>query len=486
MFANNMSNKTGVRSLSFNAGFLVFSRVLEKAILFIYILILARLLGPEMIGLYNYGLAWYLIFLPLACWALGQLLGMYLGRKPSNTEDIVGATLLIRIFATVLAALFCFIIGFLTNDDPLSRIVVSVFVIALVGRSLAMWGRACFVAVELSHYSAGLEVGFRLLEVFCGLIYFFFGGGIIGLCAIHSACFVVEGLIAIVLVRKRLSFRKIFVPSSFLRPYAVEAFPIVLNIFFLLALFQSGFVVLKHVSMDMRTLGLYTVASLLISNTAFISEALGNAALPILSRAHARGTGETIIFLEAMLKICTLCSAVLIIFVIIFDTIIIQILYGEKYLMASGVLVICAIAMLSCYALPIVNSVLYAGFEYVLAAVNIGVALIANIIVTILLVPSMAEKAPAFGLLTGASIALILHLILIHRRIGKISWWRSVIKPNASVILAITVTWNLKQFGVWGLGVGLVILGACFAGWKMITPQEVDYFVKLVPWLHRS
>ena len=117
MSANNMSNKTGVRSLSFNAGFLVFSRILEKAIRFIYILILARWLGPEMLGLYNYGLAWYLIFLPLACWGLGELLSIHLGRKPENTEDIVGATLLARLFITIVFALIYFTIGYISNDD---------------------------------------------------------------------------------------------------------------------------------------------------------------------------------------------------------------------------------------------------------------------------------------------------------------------------------------------------------------------------------
>jgi O-antigen/teichoic acid export membrane protein len=136
--------------------------------------------------------------------------------------------------------------------------------------------------------------------------------------------------------------------------------------------------------------------------------------------------------------------------------------------------------------LPIANNVLNAGAKYVRAAINIGIALIANIVISIYLTPTIGEMAPAFGLLAGGTIALIMHLIMIHRTIDKISWWPAVIKPYTSVGLAVIVTWNLKQFGGTGLAVGLVCLLSCFAGWKMFTREEMGYFVKLIPWLQRT
>lgn len=292
MPAINVQHKTGVRSLFYNAGFLVFSRISEKAIRFFYLLVLARLLGPHMLGLYNYGLAWYLIFLPLATWAFGALLSIYLGRKPENAEDIVSATLLFRLLTTTLTAVCCLVIGLFSNSDSMSQSLISILVIALVGRSLAMWGRSCFVAVELSQYSAGLEIGFRIVEVFCGLVYLSIGGGIIGLGTIHAACWVAEGIVALALVRNRLCFRKFFAPWSLVRQVAVEAFPITVNTFLSVAMIQSGFIVLKHLAADTRVLGFYAVAFQLVVNTTLIPEALGSAALPILSRAYGRGTGS--------------------------------------------------------------------------------------------------------------------------------------------------------------------------------------------------
>jgi len=485
MSTNNLSQRTGVLSFSFNAGFLVFSRLVEKGVRFIYLLVLARYLGPSMLGLYNYGIAWYLIFLPLVCWGLGQLLSIHLGRKHPNAEDVVGATLFIRLFTTIVFAACCFAIGFLSNDSALSRNVITIFVFALIGRSLAMWGRACFVAVELSQYSAGLEIGFRLMEVFIGVVYLWFGGGIIGLCIIHAGCWLAEGAVALYLVRKRLCFRKSFVPWSFARPYVLEAFPIAVNIFFLIALFQSGFVVLKHLAVDPSALGFYSVAFQLVVNTVLVTEAIGQAALPILSRADDRGTGEQIVFLEAMLKICFFCATVLVLFVIVYGSVVIRVLFDQEYLNASDALLICSISMIAYYALPFANEVLRAGLKYIPATVNIGIALIANIIVSVFLISEMGEKAPAIGLVVGASSALMLHLIVIHRKIGKIAWWCAVFKPMLSVFIAVTATWNLKQFGGYGFGVGLIIISTCFAVGRIFTPVEMGYFAKILSSLRR-
>ena len=475
----------GVNSIAKNAGFLVFSRVSEKAIRFVYVIMLARWLGPELLGLYNYGLAWYLIFLPLAFWGIGVLLSVYLGRKPKDAEDVVAATFLIRSVATLAAALFCFIIGFISNDDPITRNVISIFVIALVGRSLAVWGRSCFIAVERSHYSAGMEIGFRIIELCCGLVYLLSGGGILGLCGIHSVCWVAEGVLALSLVRRRLNFRKILVPWNRIHPYAIEAFPIAANIFLFTVLFQSGFVVLKHVSTDALALGYYTVAFQLVANTILIPQAFGQAALPVLSRAHSRGAGESIVFLEVMIKICALFSAVLVMFVIVYNTYILELLFGEKYLNSSGALIVCSIAMIPYYALSFAHNILNAGGKYALAAINIGIALIASIVITVALSP-MEQLAPAFGLLVGAIVALMFHLIVIHKKIRRISWQRAIVKPYVSAIIAIIVTWNLKQFGIFGLGAGLVVLGGCFTFCKMFTSQEIGYFAKLMPWLQRA
>jgi O-antigen/teichoic acid export membrane protein len=173
-------------------------------------------------------------------------------------------------------------------------------------------------------------------------------------------------------------------------------------------------------------------------------------------------------------------------FVIVYGSVVIGVFFGQEYLKAFNALIICSITMIAYYALPFANEVLRAGLKYIPAAVNIGIALIANIIVSVLLASKMGEKAPAIGLVVGASLALIFHLIVIHRKIGEIAWWRAVFKPMLSVLIAVTVTWNLKQFGGVAFGSGLLILCTFYSGLKMFSPQELGYFARAIPWPRKS
>jgi O-antigen/teichoic acid export membrane protein len=481
MSAHQISRMDSVLSLSRNAGFLILSRVLEKGIRLFYIIILARWLGPEILGLYNYGIAWYLLFLPLAYWGIGSLLSVHLGRRQENAEDIVGALFLLRTVMTLAAALSCLVIGLLSHQDALTRHIISLFVIALAARSLAQWGRSCFVALEQSRYSAGLEVGFRMVEALFGILYLSTGGGLTGICAIHAIGWILEAALALVLVHRRLGFKKFHVPWRFASPYAREAFPVAVNVFLFLAMFQAGFIVLKHMLSEPISLGLYTVAFQMVFNTSLIPQAFGKAALPILSREYSRGSGQDIVIFQMTLKIFAFFSALLVMVVILYGDALLRMLFGSEYLPASGALVIIAAAMIGGYALPFANNVLLSAGRFILAGVTVGVSLFTVTTVSLFLTPLFKEKGPAYGLLAGCSAALMLHLAAIHFKVGKISWWPAVIKPYACVTAAVLAVWYLRYYGEFGFIAGLALLVICYLAGSMFTAGELSLFKELIP-----
>jgi len=478
----NNTKRDGIRSIVYNAGFLVFSRLFEKAIRFLYVIILARYLGPELLGIYNFGLASYLIFLPVAVWGMGILLSVHIGKKPENADSIIATTFVLRTVTTLFALMLCFGIGWFSHNDLLTSKIVFIFTFSIIGRSFAVWSRSCFVASEQSHYSAVLEIGFRLVEFICGIVYLLMDGGIIGLCIIHSGCWLIEGVTGLFLVRSRFNIQKFSLSKQRVYTFARDAFPIAINMFFFTALLQSGFVVLKSISTDKLALGYYTIGFQLVVNTGLIPTAFGKAAMPVLSRASERGTDETIVFLEMMLKICALFSAILAITLICFNSLIINLVFGPEYLKASGPLFLSALAMMSYYALTFTNNILNAGGRYIPAALSMGAALIVSLVSTVL-VSSMQQNAPAIGLMAGASVALVLQLFIIQNKIGKVAWWQSFFKPYIIAIIAVAVTWGLKDFGIYGFIAGSSVMCSGFMFSKMFTANEMGYVIKLLPWL---
>ena len=59
----------GIRSIARNAMFLASTQVIKIVTKIVYVVIVARLLGPELYALLAYSHAWYLAFLPIAVFA---------------------------------------------------------------------------------------------------------------------------------------------------------------------------------------------------------------------------------------------------------------------------------------------------------------------------------------------------------------------------------------------------------------------------------
>ncbi len=472
--------REGVQSIAFNAGFLIFSRSSEKAIRFVYVIILARYLGPELLGLYNYGLACYLIFLPLSFWGIGILLSINLGKIKENEKSIIATTLVLRLLTSVIAAAICIFTGWIGNEAPFTFKVVTVFSIALVGRSIAVWTRECFTAKERSQYSAGLEISFRFLEFTLGTTFLLSGGGLLGLCVIHGMCWFLEALTGLRLVWKQFgislkqSSRKMFYQLAY------EAVPVAINAFFFEAQFQIGLILLKGLASDKQSLGYYSIAFQLVANTVLLPMAFGKAAMPVLSRANDRGAKETIIFLQMMLKLCALFSTLLVCGVVVFNTPVIRVLFGVEYLDASQPLILCAIAMMFYYALTFANSVLNAGKKYSLAALSIGAALIVNVLLTVIFSDHL-QNAPAVGLIGGASVALIGQLVIIHQKIGKVDWYQSFFKPYVIAVGSVLLTWQLRHLGIVGFLCGFVLVCVGFTVSNVFTAVELGYVAKFLP-----
>lgn len=92
----------GINSITFNASFLVISKFVEKNFRFVYLIILARYLGPKNIGLYNFGIAFYLLFMPLVMWGMREFLGVVIGKEKKDYTEAIANTLFLRLITTVL------------------------------------------------------------------------------------------------------------------------------------------------------------------------------------------------------------------------------------------------------------------------------------------------------------------------------------------------------------------------------------------------
>jgi PST family polysaccharide transporter len=94
-----------LRKIISNIGWLFADRVLRMGIGLIVGAWVARYLRPQQFGLYNYALAFVLLFSAIATLGLDQIVVRNIVREPSSKDEILGTAVVLRLFAGILSLL---------------------------------------------------------------------------------------------------------------------------------------------------------------------------------------------------------------------------------------------------------------------------------------------------------------------------------------------------------------------------------------------
>lgn len=471
--------KKGIFSIANNATFLIGSRFLEKAIRFFYLIVLARYLGPEDLGLYNYGISWYLLFISLSMWGIGGFLSVEMGKKAKGPSEIISTSLFLRVCTTVLGFCACLFLAWITNENQKTLIIVVVVSSALIGRSFATYGRNLFVADEKSHVSAVSEIFFRITEFAIGGVWLLLGGNLLGICLIHSGIWLCEAISLFLFSRMKFDYHIYIPPFDKVRELFIQCLPFALYVTLWAAFLQIGMVLLKNISSDSSHLGYYTIGFQIVLNLVLLPQAFGSAALPVLSRVAYRGTAENKIYLESVVKLCCLFGSLLLIAVMFYRRSFIHILFGDAFIPAEGTLLVFSACMMFLFAVPCLDKIILSSNRKVwIIFINLF-ALGLNIILTIALYPRLSFNGPAMAMAISSIALLASYLMLIHKTIFRLNWWSMVIKPYTYAFLAIIVSLLLLDYGWSGFLAGVAsILGLHIFG-RIFSHEEKMYFRRL-------
>jgi O-antigen/teichoic acid export membrane protein len=197
--------RTEGRSAIRNGANLAVLHWVESALGTVYLVIIARQLGATLYGYWSYGITSYVLVIGLTGFGFDSLMAIRLGGEKREVGRYLGLTLTLRIALLVLGTVAIIGYALWVEPNPTSRLVLLLLVPALIGRGLAIWVRVCFLAFERMSLHVKFVGLLRLAEVGTGASYLFLGGGLIGLVLIHSACWLVEGIVGLARVRRLLN-----------------------------------------------------------------------------------------------------------------------------------------------------------------------------------------------------------------------------------------------------------------------------------------
>lgn len=292
----------GIKSILRNSAYLFGSQAITTLIRVSYVVLLARALGPEAYGTFNYALAWYLAFIALTYLGLDIALGEMVGRDRSRAPDALFKTLALRATVALAVAMLSMVSGLWLESDPVIIQLIAVFSIALIGRAIWMWAVSAFTAFEATAYVFRYDMIFRPLEAAVALAAVMKGTSLIWLAAIHAGLWWCQGALGLLTVARRLGPIRGTLQLSETMLLLRTAVPASLYTIVTTAFMQAPILLFKQIDEAGTELGQFAVAYQACGYLLVIPYLFFSTALPVLARSLARGDGQDLVLSALLLR----------------------------------------------------------------------------------------------------------------------------------------------------------------------------------------
>ena len=465
---------SGIRSIATNAGYLFAARSFTSVLLVLYLVVVARALGPELYGLLAYGQSWYGVFIPLTALGFTVLLSREAGHDRESGRRLATRMFALRGPLTLFAAILCAGIGWIANDDLDVRLLLFIFSLALIGRAMVTMAEDAFAAFEISRLTFRQEAFFRPTEIGLGLAILAAGGGVFEIAGMHATVQIVQGMRGLMLVRRHVDLPKATVVWSTMGSLLGKAL-LAGTAGLVAAWLLQGPLVLYAQSTDDKAgvgqLALVMQALVLLCNLPW---AIGRSALPVLSRAKARRDGSGVRYADAMLRLAFALGAGLGLAGMAAGPWLIENVFGNGYATAGTLLGPALWLLLPLTAATALNPLLMVRERYSAA----GLAALAGAAVMVVAVPVLASVMGPVGAIAGAGAGLGIWAVCLLGLVGRqggVTIGLAVARPGIVAALAWLAYLVLQHAGAgpwWGLAVTGPILLLAGAGLCMTTDER--------------
>ncbi len=326
----------GVASIASNATYLLAGSGVYFLTRFLYAVILARVFSPNIYGMINYGIALYLLFIPLTKMGLEIVISRDVGQDRQQGGRTALITFTLRIMSIAFATVAYIVLSWFIEGEPTDRLIVFVFSFALIGRSLAMWTENIYTAYEANRYSLRQQSIFRPMEVLLGLLVVFVWRNPLLVVVVHGLVWCLEAIYGLAIIHYHLlPLRLERNPTELCRVF-VQGLPLGAALLLLALPYQGPLIFFRHLTSDDNALGQLALAMQVLFMLSQIMFALGSVALPVLSRSAVRQDGKDCLFAETAIRFSLFFGTAFALLGMAFGPWLTVNIFGGRYIQAGG------------------------------------------------------------------------------------------------------------------------------------------------------
>lgn len=390
----------GVSRILGNAGWLLFDRILRRGIGLVVIVVLARYLGPEEFGLYNYAIAFVVVFGSLATLGLDRIVIRDVVQEFNARFEILGTAFFLRLSGALLAVLMATASTFVLNpDSDITRLLVGLMSLAIVFQAfdtIDLW----FQSQIQSKFTVIAKNSAMVLVAAINLGLIWWRAPLVAFAITYILEFALSavGLVLTYHLNNQAVAAWRFRPRR-ARVLLKDSWPLLLATISSILYTRIDQVMIGNM-IDDYSVGIYAAATRIFELFFPIIMILSSSVYPRLVELYNQNQARFYQVYEWVTALLTLFSLAAFLAVFIFNRQLISILYGASYLEASTVLTVQVVAIIVVFNAGLRSS-------YLTISNNQKIILITTVISAILNIVMNYYLIPIYGII-GAAIATLL------------------------------------------------------------------------------
>lgn len=380
-------NRPNLVKILDNIGWLFFDKILRMGVGLIVGVWVARYLGPEQFGVFNFALAFVGLFGAIAGLGFQSIVVRDLVRDPFGKEETLGTAAALQFLGGLIAyGLILVAIFWLRPEDTLVKIIVAILgstVLFKTSEVAVYW----FESQVLSKYTVWVQNGVFLVFAVIKVILILKNAQTIAFAWITTA----EALVVALLMFGMLSLRgprvrQLRTTIARAKSLLIESWPLLLSGMVLMVQSRIDQIMLGQMVGDVEV-GYYSAALRVVELAAISASILQSTFLPAMINAKKESKKSYLSKLEDIYKINALVSILIAVPLVIFSPLIVDILFGEAYY--SAILLIRLMALRIFFAHIGMARGIFLLNEGLLkySAITMIIGTVVNVVLNILLIP---------------------------------------------------------------------------------------------------
>lgn len=320
-----------------NTSWIVGANLVQMVLSFIIGMISARYLGPANFGVINYAAAIVAFFTSVASLGMEGVLVNEFTKKEYKNSEVLGTSLVMGLISSIISSVIVvLLVGVLKQWDTLMITVTFLQSLTLIFKAFNVfdyWFQSellskypsiikCLSYIVMSAYKIFLLVTNKSVE------WFAFSLGV-------DTLFIALGLVFFYFIIEK---GKIEFNASLISHILIQSFPFIISGLVSVIYTQIDKVMIEQFLNDSIQTGLYSAALTVCSTWLFLPQAFITSARPVILELKARNDPRYIKRLKQLYSFITWACVAVATIITICAPVIIMILYGDAYVLATGTL----------------------------------------------------------------------------------------------------------------------------------------------------